>query len=161
MTLSDDVRVVALTLGLSLVFACLGVSYISGNGVLQAQARTMLPDPSLKIPALPMLVAHRPLHLNRDPFRAQFIAGQTSDFADQMALPANSGAQWTPFQVSNGPRVLAVLTGIHSRALVDDAGRLITVVLGDQLRGRVVIKITNTGVVMDDGTMIPIVTGGQ
>jgi hypothetical protein len=134
-----------------------------------AQIRDPLPTPPAMpepIPARITVIAPR-----RDPFAGGFLVASLSRMrtsndaavstarlppipAVLAALPPNAGAPMTPFSATPAERVSAVTTGAHPFALLEDGSTARLVSIGERYAGHRISAIDQTGVHLDDGTVL-------
>lgn len=162
MIISDEGRSLLYEIGISLLAGGLVLASIDGSEHSSVRAAAVSSIGQLVVPSLPVMIDEKVVPLRRDPFA--YVVGVSSGGRDPQAmLPANAGAQWMPLVgpgVETGLRLVALSVGSHSSALLDDSGNLVTVSDGDELHGRRVVRITDSGIRWDDGSILRVSGGG-
>ncbi len=161
MIVSDELRSQLFEIGLSLLVGGLVLAFIDGSENLSAQAATASSTGKIVVPSLPLMIDDEVVPLVRDPFSYDVKTSLGGGYSPG-TLPANAGARWMPLvgsDVGTGLRLVALSVGSHSSALLDDSGSLVTVSNGDVLHGRRVIRISDSGILWDDGSVLRVLGG--
>ncbi len=161
MIISDEARSLLYEIGLSLLAGGLVFASLDGFENLSAQAAAVSSAGKMVVPSLPMMMNDAVVPLLRDPF-SYASASSPIGGSPQGTLPANVGAQWMPLEsspVGTAVRLVALSVGAHSSALLDDSGSLVTLSDGDVLHGRRVVRISESGILWDDGSVLRVVGG--
>ncbi|MHB8461267.1 MAG: hypothetical protein ACYDA1_01340 [Vulcanimicrobiaceae bacterium] len=162
MSVSDDLRSLLYEIGWLLVAGGLLLAFMNGAENFSAQAAALTMVHRVVVPQLPELVDDAVVPLVRDPFARVFVSARAGH-DPQMTLPANAGALWMPMGGSTertGLRLIALSIGPHSSALLDDSGSLVTVSEGDVIHGHRVVRMTQTGIMWNDGSVLRVDDGG-
>lgn len=115
----------------------------------------------LRPPLLPAEATPAPVEVTRDPFEVgAFRKIESNDAAGisplTLTLPPNAGAAGVPFgglPVFGAPTLRAIVTGASARALIEDAGTVRVVAVGDALAGSQIVSIGAGGVRLRSGVV--------
>lgn len=158
----DERRAIARVAGmLVLGAACVLPMTVQGSAVASAD-ETNAPH-AAAIPHLPGPLTFPAYTLTRDPFETdRAIAAGAPRSAIAVVLPPNIGAGADgddAVPASGNLAVRAIVLGERSRALVEEGGNVRVVGIGDAVDGLTVTEITASGIVLSDGSRVPLAEG--
>jgi hypothetical protein len=143
--LCDDQRCMLARLALMVCCGCCAVLPLTVRSSIAADAAAFQAAVPLRSPSALEPLRYPLIRLRRDPFVA--------DGLSEVALHGDAGAQ-----LENEPNAIpviqAVVLGKNARALVEQAGAISVVALGDSLAGSTVAAIDSHGVILSSGARL-------
>ena len=140
--------------------ACL-LAPLAGRPSGGPNGRSGGPEVRLRPPLLPAEATPAPVEVVRDPFEVEASRKNWPQDAAAISpltftLPPNAGAAGVPIgELSDfgAPTLRAIVTGASARALLEDAGSVRVVAVGDALAGSQVVSIGVGGVRLRSGVV--------
>lgn len=145
--LYDDQRQNLIRLGIMLAVGAAAVlPFTISPTSLAASAETMPAAPIAGVPAVPGRIQFPTIAISRDPFVPDRAVLTNDASASDLKVSGDPNAS-----TSLLPVVRAVVTGDDARALVDNAGVVQVLGVGDRLGSEVITAIDATGVMLSSG----------